>query len=287
MEVVKILVHQKENALKCVNARGMTPPITAVVFDSQDVIYYFLNTGLPLNDTCTVRINMKKRFRNNDGDLSNGPLCPNKISFWHMLAIYSSSEVITYISNSSKYDYVWNLTDPTGATPVHYACCNIQLSHRAISSLASYMLDRAFNGSTPAHVAALCGNVLPITVFMKYHRLPIHIKDYSNKNILHLFASSRGNYIPIDFLSEFINESYDKLISEQDSDGRTPLHYAAMSGTTLLMKNEYWNITFQPNHYMIQDKFNMSALDVLFKYMHSHQPKFEEFYCSSTLRLRF
>lgn len=68
------------------------------------------------------------------------------------------------------------------------------------------------------------------------------------------------------FLSDIFNESYDKLISEQDFDGRTPLHYAAMSGNTLLIESDYWNLTFKPDHYMIRDKFNSSVLDILFKY---------------------
>lgn len=73
---------------------------------------------------------------------------------------------------------------------------------------------------------------------MKYKKLPLDIKYYSNKNILHDIALSTRKPISfsIDFLSEIINKKYDKLISEQDSKGKTPLHYAAMSGNTLLIK---------------------------------------------------
>lgn len=276
LEVVKILVSHKENALKCVNARGMTPPITAVVFDAKDVIYYFLQSGLPLNDTCMVRHNMKKRFTNYDGDIIDDRFCTNELSFWHMLAIYSSSDIFTNVSSNTKYDYVWKLTDNNGATPFHYACCNLRLGVESFYTLASHMLDKAFNGSTPAHSAALCLNFVPISVFIKDKKLPLDIKDYSNKTILHYFAISTRNYqyIPFDFLSEIIIKNYDKLISEQDSEGKTPLHYAAMSGTTLLTENGYWNITFHPKHYLTRDKFDMSVLDILFKSMPFLQPKF-------------
>lgn len=284
LEVFKILVGQKENALNCVSARGMTPAITAVVFNSKDVIYHFLQSGLPLNDTCTVR-HIKKRFKNYDEDMDNETFCKNDLSFWHMLAIHSSPEIFTNVSNNAKYDYVWKLTDNNGATPFHHACCNRRVEYGSFFMLASHILDRTLNGSTPAHSAAVCLNVIPIYIFMKYKNLPIDIKDYSYKNILHYFATSTQNTmsISIDFLSKFINESYDKLISEQDSDGRTPLHFAAMSGNTLLIKNDYWNITFQPDHYMIRDKFNSSVLDILFEYMPSFQPILGKF----TLKLPY
>lgn len=107
--------------------------------------------------------------------------------------------------------------------------------------------------------------------------LPLDIKDYSNKNILHYLAmSAEKNQIHQKFLSK-INKSYDKLISEQDSKGRTPLHYAAMSGTTSLIKNDFWNITFQPKHYMIRDKFHQSVLDILVHYMPTLQPRFGKY----------
>lgn len=217
---------------------------------------------------------MKKRFTNHDEDMVDDTFCRNKLSFWHILAIHSSSEIFTYVSNKTKYDYVWKLTDNNGATPFHYACCNHRLEYKSLFMLASHILERTLNGSTPAHSAALCVNVIPIYIFMKYLKLPLNIKDYSNKNILHYFALSTQDPMShsIDFLSEIINKSYDKLLSEQDIEGRTPLHYAAMSGNTLLIKNSYWNITFQPAHYMITDKFNSSVLDILFEYMPSIQP---------------
>lgn len=278
LEVVKILVGQKENAINCVSARGMTPAITAVVFNSKDVIYHFLQSGLPLNDTCTVR-HMTKRFTNYDEDMVNNKFCRNELSFWHMLSIHSSTEIFTYVSNNTKYDYVWTLTDNNGATPFHHACCNHRIQYKPFFMLASHILDRTLNGSTPAHSAAYCLNVIPIYIFMKYRELPIDIKDYSNKNILHYIALSTQNPISfsIDFLSEIINKSYDKLISEQDSKGRTPLHYAAMSGNTLLIRNDNWNITFQPDHYMIRDKFNLSVMDILFEYMPSLQSTLGKF----------
>lgn len=114
---------------------------------------------------------------------------------------------------------------------------------------------------------------------MKFKEIPIDIKDYSNKNFLHYFAMHAVDDMPQleIFLSDIFNESYDKLISEQDFDGRTPLHYAAMSGNTLLIESDYWNLTFKPDHYMIRDKFNSSVLDILFKYMPSLQPTLGKF----------
>lgn len=281
LQVVKVLVNETENALKCINARGMTPVITAVMFQSDDVLRYFLQLGLPFNDTCKVKRALKHRFSNNVGDLIDDRLCQNELSFWHMMAHYSSPNIIDYVIKLPKYKYIWNLKDVNGATTLHHACCNskIHLDYDFLLILNSHMLDRTLNGLTPAHTAALCGNVVPIYIFMKYLKLPLDIKDWAKKNILHFFAKSSVDDIPYfqQLLSEIIKNSYDKLISEQDSEGKTPLHYAATSGKTILIRNDILNNTFKPNHYMIRDKFNMSVLDVLFKYMPSVQPKLGKF----------
>ena len=84
---------------------------------------------------------------------------------------------------------------------------------------------------------------------------------------------SNLKYIFIDFISLINNDSYDKMLSEQDLYGRTPLHYAAMAGNIFLLTSNHWTIPHKPQHYNIKDKDNMTALDILFETMPSFKPK--------------
>ena len=102
----------------------------------------------------------------------------------------------------------------------------------------------------------------------------MNIKDNSNKNILHYLSMSSENLIISKILLSTFNKSYDTLLGEQDVDGRTPLHYAALSGKYIWEDIDYWTISFNPMHYMIRDKNNRTVLDLLFTSMPSLQPKF-------------
>ena len=84
---------------------------------------------------------------------------------------------------------------------------------------------------------------------------------------------SNLKYIFIDFISLINNDSYDKMLSEQDLYGRTPLHYAAMAGNIFLLTSNHWTIPHKPQHYYIKDKDNMTALDILFETIPSFKPK--------------
>ena len=167
LEVVKFLIREPINALKCLNAQGMTPLITAVVLREHDILHYFLTTGLSLNDTCRVRKKMKTRFHNfKNTHHSDEPLCVKGLSFWHMLAIYSSEKTIEFVYQKKLNDYLWNVTDDYGATPFHYACCNERVNHiSTFYMIASHKYNRTLNGSTPAHSAALCGQYVPMSLF--------------------------------------------------------------------------------------------------------------------------
>ena len=50
------------------------------------------------------------------------------LSFWHMLAIYASERIMEIGIKQRQFDYVWNIIDKNGATPIHYACCNARLN---------------------------------------------------------------------------------------------------------------------------------------------------------------
>lgn len=278
LEIVKVLTNETVNALKCVNARGMTPLITAAAFGRNDIVLYFLERGLSLNDSCKVK--EYTRFSSNNKErFSDGRICVNGLTFWHMLAIYASEETMESVYKQNKFNYTWNITDNYGATPFHFLCCNARFSDvkyiQYFDLLSSHMLQRAINGSTPAHSAALCGQYFPLNVFINRYKLPKDIKDNNNKNILHYMAMSDLKYIQTDNLLVIFNNSYDFLIGEQDVDGRTPLHYAAMVGNIFINNRNFdWVISHKPQHYMIENKNNMTVLDILFREMPSIQPQF-------------
>nr|XP_022296949.1 uncharacterized protein LOC111106520 isoform X2 [Crassostrea virginica] len=90
-DIVKILANETVNALKCINARGMTPLITAAAFEHDDIVLYFLQARYSLNDTC--REMQKSRFNIDNNEQSGDRLCVKGLSFWHMLAIYASEKL--------------------------------------------------------------------------------------------------------------------------------------------------------------------------------------------------
>ena len=277
LEIVKVLTSETVNALKCVNARGMTPLITAAAFERNDIVLYFLEKRLSLNDTC--KIPKKTRFYNSNIDNFYHPrFCVKGLTFWHILAIYASEETMESVYKQNEFNYAWNITDNYGATPFHYLCCNARFSDvkyiQYFDLLYSHLLLRAVNGSTPAHSAALCGQYVTLLIFIKRYELPKDIKDNSNKNILHYLAMSDLKNIRGDHILVIFNNSYDHLLGEQDFDGRTPLHYAALSGKTFTYNINYWTISHKPQLYMVRDKTNMTVLDVLFRSMPALKPKF-------------
>ena len=160
----------------------MTHLITAAAFEHDNIVLYFLQSGYSLNDTCKE---MKKIRLIND---NNEHFYVKGLSFWHMLAIYASEIIMEFVIKQRQFDYAWNIIDEYGATPVHYTCCSAALDElkyfEYFDALAPYMLNRAFNGSTPAPSAALCGLDVPIIIFVTRQKHPMNIKDNSNKNFL-------------------------------------------------------------------------------------------------------
>lgn len=287
LEVVKILLKEETNAMTCSDARGRTPLFSAAAYDREDILLYYLKQSKHLFDAAKCEEKMSiKRIKKNLGKLEierfNTKYCRQDLSLPHMLALYSTADTI--ISLFAHNYRNWHVKDSKGASPYHYlGCSGIQPSIGGIFEIIFSLNDKSHNGSTPVHSAAICRNFVFLAVMsiQNYETLTT-VKDDNRRNILHYlaynneqqprFVSIQDAYETREYICYIVKseEVYNKLMSEQDTEGRTPLHYAAMTGNHSIL--HCYKLKLDITIYQIRDKYGMTVLDTLFKHMSTINP---------------
>ena len=202
------------------NNDGDTPLHYAARNNHLEVVRYFINEQHcdPMIDTTMLPIDT----RYNDGDI---PL--------HYAARNNHLEVVRYFINEQHCDPMTR--DNKGDTPLHIACRYGHLN------IAQYLISEAHrnsscennDGDTPLHLACnykhahivqyllSTGKVDPLAQ-NKYGETPLYRSNYEQVSLLHLAAQHGWMDIIIDLITKYKFDTNCK-----DSDGCTPLHYAA------------------------------------------------------------
>ncbi|XP_052703495.1 ankyrin repeat domain-containing protein 50-like [Crassostrea angulata] len=285
-EVVKILLKEETNAMTCTDARGRTPVFTAAAFDRKDILLYFLDESKHLfNAKCEDKLTIK-RMKRDLGKLEirnyHFKCCKKELALQNFLALYSTSETIFALYKNGLRN--WHTEDSSGATPFHYLCCSgVEPSLGGIFEAILSYNDKSQNGSTPIHSAAICRNFISLAVSsIRHHKIFTSVKDSNKRNVLHYLAYKNEQQSLISRLQDAFKtiglldlmihseDSYNSLMAEPDTEGRTPLHYSAMSGNHSILYSLKYKL--DKNLFKIRDNNGMTVLDTLFEHMSTITP---------------
>ncbi|CAC5364564.1 ANKRD50 [Mytilus coruscus] len=243
LRIVKSFLEEEVNALHCTMFDGSTPLLTAAKYDQAAVFRYLYDSGGNLAGRCLRNFSYEGKFEKTVLDKILERICPENGSISHLLAIYNSYGIITFLMNKGFNDL--DTVDGNGLTPSHYAFClnsNNFIEFVVFTDTAHLNLNiTSPNGSTPYHSAAICkSHILSHYVDTTIRRLLDKV-DNENRGILHyglIPSVSKEDAIQIDrvgkdYFSDLlvrvaINNKHDYL--RVDNDGRNILHFAASSG---------------------------------------------------------
>lgn len=286
IEVVNILLKEETNAMTCSDARGRTPIFSAAAYDRENVLLHFLNMSKQLfNAKCEEKLaikRIKRHLGNSEIRQFHTKYCNKDLSLPHMLALYSTDDTVMSLFKNGFRN--WQVKDSNGASPYHYlGCSGIRPSITGIFKIILSLNDKSHNGSTPAHSAAICRNFIFLAVISLQHNdILTSVKDDNSRNVLHYLAYNsdqmnarfQNALVSRGLIDLIINseDSYNALMSEQDVEGRTPLHYAAMSGNHSILYSIKYKLDI--NVYQIKDKYGKTVLDTLFRHMGTIIPIF-------------
>lgn len=291
LEVVKLLLKEETNAMTCSDARGRTPVLSAAAYDREDILLYFLNESKQLyNAKCEEKLAIKCIKQNlgiSENEKFHTKYCSKDLSLQHLLALYSTEDTIfSVLKNGFKN---WQIKDSNGASPYHFlSCSGVQPSNVGFFDIMDFFNDKSHNGSTPAHSAAICRNLVFLAFLsVDNHEILAGVKDNNNRTVLHYlgynndqqprFFSFQDAYETSEYICYIVRseDTYNKLMRKQDIEGRTPLHYASMTGnhSILFCLKFKLDVTI----YQIRDKYGMTILDTLFKHMGKIKPIYNHY----------
>uniref|UniRef100_A0A8C9RWG7 Transient receptor potential cation channel, subfamily A, member 1b n=1 Tax=Scleropages formosus TaxID=113540 RepID=A0A8C9RWG7_SCLFO len=145
-------------------------------------------------------------------------------------------EVKLMLAAYSRVEDIINITDGANQTPLHRAMIfdHVQLAELLISKGADINCIDC-KGHTPLLLATSCGAWRSVTLLL-LNGASLEIKDKLGRNFLHLaILQPKGlKNLPEDILQL---EGVRELMSDEDVEGCTPLHYACRLGVADSVKN--------------------------------------------------
>lgn len=249
-EVVKRLLKSSDDALRCRESGGRTPIFTAVKFKRLEIFNILMQQSISKSDRCLYRRKREQTLdfseRERKEYIEN--MCPYNVTLSHYIAYHWEIEMFELGLTHNLWN--WTARDSDGATPVHYACCAGNSDIIDIMERNGARFDEiSFNGSTPLHSAAICGQRKVLSDLLS--RYPASVFDNQNRSISHYVAMS------VRFHDESTIEIIDKndknefqvvylkhkLQEEEalfrDMRNKTPLHYACENGNINLFNLYY------------------------------------------------
>ena len=185
LSVIKLLLNQRESAIKCLNAAGRSPLHEAVYLNSFEVLEVMLATGIDTSVKCNTSVLISP--------YSNAQLllpelrhnyCACGFTPLHIAAMHGYHRVAELLVRKNA-DV--NAGDCSGSTPLHIASCHgMEALLTLLVKNGAKINRRSYNSSTPLHSAATC---LATSSFCTLLDLGSNFSAKDNKNMtaLHYF----------------------------------------------------------------------------------------------------
>ncbi|KAM9308391.1 transient receptor potential cation channel subfamily A member 1 [Gastrophryne carolinensis] len=155
----------------------------------------------------------------------------------HFAATQGATEIVKFMLSSYTGDNnIINLPDGTKETPLHKSCLFDHIE------LAEYLLSKGANidsedkeSRTPLLLATSCSSWRTVNLLLE-KGANVALTDNMGRNFLHLTVLQPGGLKNIN--AEYLQrEDIKQLVSNEDHDGCTPLHYACQHGVPHSVNN--------------------------------------------------
>ena len=305
MDIIIDLITKYKCDTNCKDSHGLTPLNYAVINNHLEVVRCFINEqhcdsmtqdqygDTPLHIACDYGHTHIVQYLLSTGKVD--PLAKNKNDKTPMLKpeyIYGSLEqfcrgewrhtllhlaayhgwVDIVIDLITKYKCDTNCKDSRGHTPLHYAARNnhLEVVRYFINEQHCDQMTRDNNGDTPLHIACHYGNVHIVQCLLSTGKVDPLAKNKKGKTpmfkenipMLHLAVA-------LDWVMDIIIDLITKYKCDtncKDSDGHTPLHYAASNNHLEMIK---YFINEQHCDPMTKDDYGDTPLHIACRYGHA------------------
>ena len=155
LSVIKLLLNQRESAIKCLNAAGRSPLHEAVYLNSFEVLEVMLATGIDTSVQCNTSV-LSSPYSNAQlllPELRHN-YCACGFTPLHIAAMHGYHRVAELLVGKNA-DV--NAGDCSGSTPLHIASCHgMEALVTLLVKNGAEINRKSYNSSTPLHSAATC-----------------------------------------------------------------------------------------------------------------------------------